>query len=266
MQVFRTAFYLLAATLLLGCTSCAKPRMPEPEEPFKLYSDYSEWTDSQGYPSGELIPEEPDGLFKDKFMTRPGGSGYSSGRIVVGDSRCCQMGIYEQRAGADEYAVFAAWGGHYLPAEPYLASEEFYSAIESCFKEQIRAKGRCELFFFATVNDYDYSGEYNGSGISAAIAFAERLASMRFEYKGKEYAPAITVIGIAGAQNESFNGYIDEFNALLENAVRDSAILNGSSPRYTTVPEILGGEIGFIDDGLHYDDGTLKALAEFICK
>ena len=33
---------------------------------------------------------------------------------------------------------------------------------------------------------------------------------------------------------------------------------------WTTVPEILNNEIGFIPDGLHYNDETLKKLAEYI--
>ncbi len=35
---------------------------------------------------------------------------------------------------------------------------------------------------------------------------------------------------------------------------------------WTTVPEILNNEIGFILDGLHYNDETLKKLADRISR
>ena len=35
---------------------------------------------------------------------------------------------------------------------------------------------------------------------------------------------------------------------------------------WTTVPEILNNETGFIPDGLHYNDETLKKLADYISR
>ena len=240
--------------------------MGEPKEPFDTITNYLDWADGEGYSSGLLSDDGPEGLNQDRFYTLPGKPGYDSGRIVVGDSRCCQLGIYERRAGSGEYAVFAVWGGHYTEMEPYLPTEEFYKEVEACFQRQIRKRGASELFFFATVNDYDVTGEYNAQNVAAAIACAERLASMRYVYKGREYAPTVTVIGIAGASWEGFNLSVDEYNELLKNAVSESEVLRDTASRFTTVPELTEDNVGFINDGLHYDDSTLKTLAEYIIK
>ena len=262
MSMKRMICFTLAAALLLACTGCRTHGMPEPKAPFDGINDYLDWAYEEGYPSGALTDDGPEGLNQDRFFTRPGMPGYDSGRIVVGDSRCVQLGIYEQRAGAGEYAVFAAWGGHYVSAEPYLPTEDFYSAVEACFEKQIETRGECAIFFFATVNDYDPSGEYNGEYAAAAIACAEKLASMRYEFKGREYAPKMTVIGIAGASWDGYNDFIGEYNSLLYDAVRSSSAL--AEAGFTTVPLLTRQETGFINDGLHYDDKTLKILVEYI--
>ena len=128
-----------------------------------------------------------------------------------------------------------------------------------------------DFYFFTTVNDYDFRENRNEAAAAAAIKWAEQFASMHCEYEGKDVYPSITVIGIvAGARNgnvlqysaEEFNRYEEDYNALLKETVAGSEVLRNA--KWTTVPEILNNEIGFIPDGLHYNDETLKKLAEYI--
>ncbi len=248
-----------------------KEEMPAPEVPFRSMADYQNWARETGYPDGVLVSCGVEGIAEDRFNTSKDDNGYASGRIVIGDSRCVELGIYQYRSGADAYAVFAVWGGHYADSSPYLPDEEFYRRTEECFRAQIETKQKCDLYFFATVNDFDFLTNSNAGYIAAAVRCCERLASMRHTWAGTVYAPKVTVIGIAGGarsggvlrySSEEFNRYEEDYNELLKNAVRESEILREAE--WTSVPEILNNGIGFLEDGLHYDDPTLKRLAEFI--
>ena len=63
---------------------------------YETVDDYNEWADNTGYESGMLTPLGVDGIGQDYFHTLDTSDGYDSGRIVIGDSRCCQLGIYQQ--------------------------------------------------------------------------------------------------------------------------------------------------------------------------
>lgn len=264
----KLAALMLAVLTLASCACCAKRRMPEPETEFDTISDYASWAENEGYRDGALTDEGFLGLSQDRFATLPGQPGYDSGRIVIGDSRCCQLGMYQLRAHADDFAVFAVWGGHYTDREPRIPTEGFFKAVEECFRAQIASKGRCEIFFFATVNDYDHVGNDNSGNIAAALRCAEALSQMSCERSGRTVRPSMTVIGIEGGTlsryiPEDFNAFVGSYNEALESAAAQSRGF-ACVPRFTSVPEITNHSTGFIDDGLHYNDATLKALAEFI--
>ena len=245
----------------------------ESEPKFLTMQDYQTWAVETGYPGKELIANGTEGIYSDWYITLTKTPGYNSGRIVIGDSRCVQLGIYEQRTGADDYAVFAAWGGHYLDMDPYLGDVWFQRKVKECFQKQVETAGKCDLYFFTTVNDYDFRENRNEAAAAAAVKWAEQYASMHYEYEGKDVYPSVTVIGIvAGARKgnvmqysaQEFNRYEEDFNALLKEKVSGSEVLKNAE--WTTVPEILNNEIGFIPDGLHYNDETLKKLAEYISR
>ena len=240
---------------------------------FTVLDDYQNWAKEVGYPQGMLAAMGVDGINQDYFHTLPDAPGYTSGKIVIGDSRCCQLGIYQQRTGAADFADYAVWGGHFLPgAEPPAMTDEQLSEVERCFQEQIKNCGECSIYFFATVNDYDYIGNDNDESISAAISTAEKLASMSCQKEGKVYQPDVIVIGFDGGEGDilyripaqEFNRYVDDYNDKLRTAVSDSALLQQNADYFTTVPEITGGRTGFNEDGLHYSDDTLKEIVEFI--
>ena len=240
---------------------------------FTVLDDYQKWAKEVGYPQGMLAAMGVDGINQDYFHTLPDAPGYRSGKIVIGDSRCCQLGIYEQRTGADDFADYAVWGGHFLPgAEPPAMTEEQFSEVERCFQEQIKSCGECSIYFFATVNDYDYIGNENDQSISAAVSTAEKLGNMSCQKEGKLYRPEVIVIGFDGGAGDVlqripaqvFNRYVDDYNEKLRTAVNDSPLLQQNAEYFTTVPEITDGSTGFNEDGLHYSDDTLSEIVDYI--
>ena len=115
---------------------------------FTVLEDYQKWARDVGYPQDMLVPMGVDGINQDYFHTLPDAPGYTSGRIVIGDSRCCQLGIYEQRTGAADFADYAVWGGHFLQgAEPPAMTDEQLAEVEDCFQEQVRTCGECSIYF-----------------------------------------------------------------------------------------------------------------------
>ena len=251
-------------------TEAPQPR--ETPEPFDFIQDYFDWVGEIGYPEGLYGPIGESGLNQNCFHTPRGTEGYTSGSIVIGDSRCCQLGIYEYRAGRSDFAAFAVWGGHYVHgAKPQIMTDELMAEAENCFREQIISCGRCTIWFFATVNDYDQANNANSGNIRACIAAAERLASMEFELDGRIYRPRVIVIGFDGWRSDgtdsafaaAFNRFVADYNSALRTAVENSALLSEWAEYFTTVPEITGGA-DFIDDGLHYGDRTLLAICDFI--
>ena len=268
---------LMLGILMLGIptlfSACAK--LPAPEEDFDVISDYQDWADDTGYSSGSLTDEGAAGVYQDAFRTQPGEPGYDSGCIVIGDSRCCQLGIYALRAGLQLHATFAVWGGHYTDREPRIATEEFYAEVEACFKRQIEVCGKCVVFFFATVNDYDWEGNDNAENIEAALACAERIGRMSCEKDGQTKYPCLVVIGMEGGDEAShgwipdgFNRYVDAYNGELKDALLGGEHSEALSSRggYTYLPlrGMTGGVLDFIDDGLHYGDRTLRAIENYI--
>ena len=237
---------------------------------FDAFSDYTLWAEYTGYPGGLLEAEGATGINQDYFHTPDGSPAYNSGRIVIGDSRCCQLGIYQYRTGLNDFADFAVWGGHYISGYGGIMTDEHFREVEQCFQSQIRSCQKSRIYFFATVNDYDCWSNNNSSYISAAINTAEKLASMSYEMDGITYHPEVYVIGfdgcwltgdLFGTPQDVFNRYVQDYNDKLRSACSSSPSLQG---RFTTVQEIVGGKAGFIDDGLHYSDDTLEAIRAYI--
>lgn len=233
--------------------------------------DYLMWAVNTGYPQGYLTPLGLAGINQDYFHSLPLSAGYNSGKIVIGDSRSCQLGIYQERTGRADYAVFAVWGGHYVSGTGTpVMSEMLLSDFEQCFHEQVKTNGNCTVFFFATVNDYDYVYNNNSGFISAAVSSAEMIASMSYEYEGKTYHPEVIMIGFDGAgANFSvpgyvFNRYVESYNRELHDAADNSAVLKNTASFFTTVPEITEGKTTFISDELHYGDAVLQKINDYI--
>ncbi len=242
---------------------------------FSLFSDYTAWASNTGYPGGMLTADGMSGINGDYFHTLPGTAGYSSGRIVIGDSRCCQLGIYQYRSGRSDFATFAVWGGHYISGSGGIMTEAHFADVQACFEEQVQNTGKCDIYLFATVNDFDFLNNANSGYISAAVNTARRLAGMTCESNGNSVQPQVYVIGfdgcwttsdLYGTPQETFNRYVPDYNSSLNAAVAADSILSGNAAAFTTVPEIAGGKAEFIDDGLHYADSTLAAICSHIIK
>ena len=241
---------------------------------FHSSKDYQNWAESVGYPQGILTALGVSGINQDYFHSAEDSAGYRSGRIVIGDSRCCQLGIMQQRMGSADLAAFAIWGGHYLSGTgSAILSDERFRDIERCFFEQIRACGHCTIYFFATVNDYNYASENHAASVAAAISAAERLAGLSYEQNGQQLHPTIIVIGIEGGNKTgsifsipsgTFNQQLNAYNSALRDAFYASGILSAANSLFTTVPSITNDQTTYISDGLHYSDETLSALNGYI--
>ena len=238
---------------------------------FESFNDYLDWADTTGYDSGYLTEAGANGINEDQYITLPDSQGYTSGKILIGDSRCCQLGILQQRSDIGSYATFGVWGGHYSSANPPIVTNELRNAVRSCFEAQIKAAGSCDIYFFATVNDYDFQSNDNADFIKDTVSTAAEFADMTFDNNGEIFRPSITVIGfdgcwttsdLWGTPQEDFNRWVEDYNVKLEAAVKAENKLSGST--FTTVPYICGGKAGFIDDGLHYSDETLTTIEKYI--
>lgn len=271
-------FCIMLAALIAGsCLACAK-LMPLPKEQLETADQYQAWADETGYPSGALVDEGVPGLYQDRFRTLPGEPGYDSGRIVIGDSRCCQLGMYKRRAGLGDFAVFACWGGHYTDNEPRILTEETLSEIEACFRAQIEAVGGCSIWFFATVNDYDPDSADYSESVNAALEAIRALGSMSCEYEGTERHPWITVVGLEGCGEgmeaygvdpERFNANVEAYDnalicALFSEAFSCERSMGGWGCSFSPFETHVDGRTGFIDDGLHYSDETLRQIIRSI--
>lgn len=249
-----------------------QPQEYEEPERFERFGDYQQWAAERGYDSGTLTPGGAEGINQDIYRTLSGSTAYTSGRIVIGDSRCCQLGIYGQRKGHDDFAVFAVWGGHFAGGISPSVPEEVFEEAGRCFEEQILACGSCEIYLFATVNDYDMNGGNDGY-ISDLLDRAEELAGLSCEIGGEVYRPALHIVGFDGCRaegglygtpSEVFNRYVDSYNEKLRAAAGEREGLSGAA--ISDVPEIFGGKAEFIDDGLHYSDEVLSAIVGYICQ
>ena len=248
-------------------------KTPEPA-PFDRQADYQNWVETEGYSSGTMVPAGKNGINQDCFRTPPGTPADVSGRIVIGDSRCCQLGIYQQRANRSDFAVYAVWGGHYTAGEiPPIMTDDLKAEVEACFQRQIRARGACTIYLFATVNDYDFLSSGNAVSIRSAVSAAEYFSSLSFVYGGVTCHPSVLVIGfdgchttapIAGIPQETFNRYVADYNRALLSAVQASSLLSPYAAYCTSVPEITGGATTFINDGLHYGDRTLRDISTYL--
>jgi len=67
---------------------------------YTVLDDYQKWAKDVGYPQNMLVPMGVDGINQDYFHTLPDAPGYTSGKIVIGDSRCCQ-----DRRNAGRYVI-----------------------------------------------------------------------------------------------------------------------------------------------------------------
>ena len=270
---------IAAAVLFVSCSSSSSEKSEsssakEKAVTFEQLEAYQDWAKQTGYKNGTLVAQGPDGVNKDYYHTSADSAAYTSGRIVIGDSRCCQIGIYEQRKELSDAAVFAVWGGHYKSSEdPPIMTNTLLSEAEACFKKQVEAVGSSTVWVFATVNDYDFKENNNTENIKACIEAAEKIASFSAEKDGKTVHPKVIVVGfdgcwdtapLYGTPQEEFNAYVSDYNKKLKEAVEASELLKADASLYAAVPEIAGGKAKFIDDGLHYHDTTLEAIIAHI--
>ena len=266
---------VILSIMCLGAAACGDTgsNTTKNGKPKQLDCDYGGWAEDTGYGSGMLISQGADSITDDRYHTLPEAEEYSSGKIVVGDSRCCQMGIFQQINSMTDFAVFSVWSGHYAEDVGFpIINDEILDEIGDCFARQLESKGECTIYLFATVNDYNYTDNDNSSNIESLLWAANQLRDLTCIVGGKdEVHPTVKIIGFAGGTDEfdifgsiphdEFNRYIDDYNANLMEALENEDFKDN-----TTVGDILGDKLGFLDDGLHYDGASIDALCEYIAE
>lgn len=173
-----------------------------------------------------------------------------SGRLIIGDSRTCQMWNYKN-AGASFVSV---WGGHYgyggSAMQIDYASQR--ATMKTYAQNTIKKCGKCDIYIFATVNDYNGAGSYT-SAVSNVISLAETAYGWTAKYQKKTVHPTVHIVQLVGSKGRNVNGY----NTLLKSRA-------ASSKKIKNCISISGclacSNGGYASDGVHYNNTTLKNI------
>jgi len=173
-----------------------------------------------------------------------------SGRLIIGDSRTCQMWKYKNK-GASFVSV---WGGHYGYGGSLMQIDYAPQRItmKTYAQNTIKKCGKCHIYIFATVNDYNGAGSYT-SAVSSVISLAEAAYGWTAKYQKKTVHPVVHVVQLVGSKGKNVSGY----NALLKSKVASSRkiknciSINGC---------LAGSNGGYASDGVHYNNTTLKNI------
>ena len=148
----------------------------------------------------------------------------NSGRLIIGDSRCYQL--YEMNSKAASFV--AVWGGHFghgYPDEYTINTAARRKDMKKYVKATIKAKGKCNVFIFATINDYNYGSGYNGR-INRFIQQAREIKNWSFKYNGKAVKPKVYIVKLIGFEPEQaeYNYNIADFNKRLVKLAKKNKI------------------------------------------
>ena len=177
-------------------------------------------------------------------------SNYNSGRLVIGDSRTCQL--YNLNPTGASFV--STWGGHYAyGGEKYQI--DYRTKVTTMKKyaiDTIKTKGYCNIYIFATVNDYNGDDKYK-TWANNVIRLAENACKWSTKYKYKTVKPKVYVVSLVGSKGKS----VDNYNDYLKEKVLDNKNLIG----YIDITDCLdGSNSGYSSDNLHYNDKTLNNI------
>lgn len=165
---------------------------------------------------------------------------YKSGILLIGDSRTCQLWNYK-KSGA---SVMAIWGGHYYTKSSSIDSYKNRKQIKKIVKSTVKKKGYCNVYLFATVNDY------NGEGKSDAKASAKKVIKFAKSIRSYNKKAKVTIIGLIGSKGTDVSYYNKYLKSNLPRKVK-----------LLSIKSCLTGENkGYDRDNLHYNKSTLKQI------
>lgn len=173
---------------------------------------------------------------------------YQSGRLIIGDSRCCQL----WNAKKNGSSFVSVWGGHYGYGGSSLQinTDSQQNMMKSIVQNTIKQVGHCDVYVFATVNDYNGSGSYT-SAANHVINQAKTAMKWTAKYGGKTVKPQVYVVSLVGGKGKNVSSY----NTYLK---LQAAKVNC---KFLSITKCLtGSNSGYRSDGLHYNDATLKNI------
>lgn len=181
-----------------------------------------------------------------------------SGMLIVGDSRCCQIFNLDNNCSS----FCAIWGGHYnwTPNESYwIDSEAMRKNMKKYVSNTIGAKGYCNIFIFATVNDWGAAANSLDSTMEPmadnVISLAETASEWSGDYNGKKISPTVYVVELIGSKGKD----VSKYNKYLKGKVKESSKIKES----VSIEDCLKGDNGgFLSDDLHYTNDTISAITK----
>lgn len=171
----------------------------------------------------------------------------TSGRLIVGDSRTCQLWNYKN-SGASFVSV---WGGHfgYGGSNGQIDTAAQRKHMKAYVEKTIAKKGYCNVYVFATVNDYNGGSAYKGAA-GNVLSLAKTIAGYTGTYKGKKAKCKVTVVGLVGSKGKNVSTY----NSYLKKSLP-------SHIGWLSIGGCLGGSNkGYMSDNVHYNNTTLKNI------
>lgn len=173
-----------------------------------------------------------------------------SGRLIIGDSRTCQLSDFRPKMAS----CVALWGGHYgYGGNSYQID---YSSRITLMKNYaqacIKKVGKCDIYVFATINDYDPA--LLSRRASDVVKLAETARSWTAKYSGKTVRPTVHVIKLIPKKGQTAK----DFNNILRTKV-------AASSKIKNLMDISGCRAGAnggytSPDNTHYTNETLKNI------
>lgn len=165
-----------------------------------------------------------------------------TGKLIIGDSRTCQLWNYKNK-GASFVSV---WGGHYgyRGSSGQIDTSSQKNTMKDYIKTSVNKKGYCNVYIFATVNDF------NGGTKAAAKGPANNVIKLAKELKNYNSKANITVVSLVGTKGKN----VSAFNTYLKNNLPNKV-------KWLNISDCLkGSNSGYQIDNTHYNNTTLKNI------
>jgi hypothetical protein len=174
----------------------------------------------------------------------------ASGNLLVGDSRTCQLWYYNN-SGASFVSV---WGGHYGygGSTGQIDTKTQRTDMKQYAKDTIKELGYCNIYIFATVNDYNGGDQYK-SAANNVYNLAQTAYGWTQKYNKKTVHPTVYVVSLVGGKGKD----VSKYNTYLSGKIAKSKKISG----FIDISDCLtGSNSGYLSDNLHYSDTTLKNI------
>lgn len=175
----------------------------------------------------------------------------SSSILVIGDSRCCQMYNYDNESAS----YVSVWGGHYGYGGSNMQID--HSSASKYAKEYIEktlvAHGECDVFIFATVNDYNggnFDKEKNPAG-NHIINYAKELSKIEVKRGSTYVKPDVRIVSLVGGFGKDVESFNDELWGLC--AETDDI-------GFLSINETVGEKEDYLGDNLHYSENAILKI------